>query len=138
MDRKMDVFVCVPPTSPLRAVEDVDACIRLLWKSDADLVVTVKPADRSPYFNMVVLDGDGCARLVIPPDQPIYQRQSVPQVYDMTTVAYAARPAFVLSARSMFEGKVKAVVVPAERAVDIDTELDFTFAEFLLSRSSLK
>ena len=133
---KMDVFVCIPPTSPLRAVEDVDACIQTLLESDADLVITVKPAERNPYYNMVVLDGEGYARLVIPSDQPIHQRQAAPSVYDITTVAYAARPEFVLNANSMFEGKVKAVVVPAERALDIDTQLDFKFAEFLLGQSS--
>lgn len=133
---KMDVFVCIPPTSPLRAVADVDACIQTLLESDVDLVITVKPAERNPYFNMVVLDEQDYARLVIQPDKKIHRRQAAPMVYDMTTVAYAARPEFVLSADSMFEGKVKAVVVPAERAVDIDTELDFRFAEFLLGPSS--
>ena len=130
---KMDVFVSIPPTSPLRAVEDVDACIRALLESDAELVITVKPAERNPYFNMVMLDEAGYARLVIPPDRAIHQRQAAPTVYDMTTVAYAARPNFVLNANSMFESKAKAVIVPAERALDIDTELDFKFAEFLLS-----
>ena len=133
---KMDAFVSIPPTSPLRAVEDVDACIQTLLESDADIVITVKPAERNPYYNMVVLDKAGYARLVIPADRAIYRRQDTPPVYDMTTVAYAARPEFVLNANSMFEGKVKAVIVPAERALDIDTELDFKFAEFLLGQSS--
>ena len=133
---KMGVFVCIPPTSPLRAVEDVEACIETLLDSDADLVITVKPAERNPYFNMVVLDEAGYARLVGQIKGTIHQRQAAPAVYDMTTVAYAARPEFVLNARSMFEGKVKAVVVPAGRALDIDTELDFKFAEFLLTQSS--
>lgn len=133
---KMDVFVSIPPTSPLRAVEDVDACIRTLLESDADLVITVKPAERNPYFNMIVMDEAGYAQLVIPPNETIHQRQAAPLVYDMTTVAYAARPEFLLNANSMFEGKVKAVVVPTERALDIDTELDFKFAEFLLGQSS--
>ena len=55
-----------------------------------------------------------------------------PPVFDITSVAYAERPKFILEAKSMFEGRVRAVVVPAERAIDIDTELDFKFAEFLL------
>jgi N-acylneuraminate cytidylyltransferase len=116
----------------------VDACIQTLLESDADLVITVKPAERNPYFNMVMLNVEGYARLVIPPEGKIHRRQDAPRVYDMTTVAYAARPDFVLNASSMFEGKVKAVVVPAERALDIDTELDFKVAEFLLSQSLLQ
>ena len=133
---RRNIFVCIPPTSPLRAVENVDACIQELLETDADLVITVKPADRNPYFNMVMLDAEGCARLVITVNKEFHHRQTAPQVYDMTTVAYAARPEFVLQANSMFEGKVRAVVVPPEQAVDIDSELDFKFAEFLLSQSS--
>jgi len=132
----IDAFVCVSPTSPLRAVEDVDACIQMLLDTDSDMVMTVRPSERNPYFNMVVLDGGGGARVVMKPDRPIYRRQDAPVVYDITTVAYAFRPAFVLRTTSEFDGKVRAVVVPAERAVDIDTELDFAFAEFLLSRST--
>lgn len=132
---KMDVFVSVPTTSPLRALDDVDSCIRTLLKSDADLVITVKHAQRNPYFNMVVVDDEGYARLAMPSNQSFFRRQAAPPIFDMTTVAYAARPEFVLNANSMFEGKVKAVVVPAERALDIDTELDLRMAEFFLSCS---
>lgn len=131
----LDIFVSVPPTSPLRAVEDVDSCIRALMESDADLVITVRPAERNPYYNMVVLDEAGYAGLVIRPNQTVHRRQAAPHVYDITTVAYAARPEFVLSSGSLFDGRIRAVVVPTERALDIDTELDLEFAEFLLSRS---
>jgi N-acylneuraminate cytidylyltransferase len=133
---RMTMFVCLPPTSPLRDVEDIDACIKMLLTGDTDIVITVRPAERNPYFNMVMLDEAGYAQLVIPPNRTIHRRQAAPPVYDMATVAYAARPEFVLNANSMFEGKVKAVIVPAERALDIDTELDLKFAEFLLSLSS--
>ena len=51
----------------------------------------------------------------------------------LTTVAYAARPDYILNANWIFEGKLKAVLVPTERAVDIDTELDLAFAEYLLT-----
>ena len=132
---KVEVFICVPPTSPLRSTEDVDSCIQTLLENEADMVITVKPAERNPYFNMVVLNEQGFAQLAIPPEGNIYRRQDAPAVYDVTTVAYAARPEFVLNASSMFEGRLRAVVVPAVRALDIDTELDFKFAEFLLSQS---
>lgn len=132
---RIEVFVCVPPTSPLRAVEDIDDCIRALLKADADVVITIRAAERNPYFNMVALDAAGYARVVVAPRGKLFRRQDAPPVYDMTTVAYAARPEFVLNASSIFEGKVRAVEVPAERALDIDTDLDFKFAEFLLSQS---
>jgi CMP-N-acetylneuraminic acid synthetase len=135
---RCDVMVCVPTTAPLRSVEDVDACIRLLLESDADVVITVTPASRSPYFNMVTMDADGVATVVIPRTVATFRRQDAPAVYDMTTVAYAARAAFVLGASSLFEGRVRAVVVPQERALDIDTELDFRVAECLFGHGGAR
>ncbi|MBN1876995.1 MAG: acylneuraminate cytidylyltransferase family protein [Anaerolineae bacterium] len=132
---EMAAFVSIPPTAPLRHASDVDACIQKLLGSDADIVITVKKAERNPYFNMVSINEQDYAHLVIPPKQTVYRRQDAPQVYDMTTVAYAARPDFILNASSIFDGKVQAVVVPSERALDIDTELDFQIAALLLEKS---
>jgi len=131
----IDVFVCIPTTSPLRSISDVDTCIHALLNSDADIVITVSPAEKNPYYNMVVLDENGFARQVIESDTHVYRRDSYPTVYDMTTVAYVARPEFILNSVSPFSGKVKAVSIPSERALDIDTELDFKFAEFILENS---
>jgi N-acylneuraminate cytidylyltransferase len=50
----------------------------------------------------------------------------------MATVAYVARPEFVMNHLGIFAGRVRAVTVPTERAVDIDTLLDFKIAECLL------
>jgi N-acylneuraminate cytidylyltransferase len=131
-EQPIDVTVVLPPPSPFRAPEDVDACVDALVNSDADIVMTVTPSERNPYFNLVQLDEAGYARLVIPGDN--LTRQSVPPVYAMTAVAFAARPAFIMRAKSLFDGTVKSIIVPAERAIDIDTELDFEFAEFLMRK----
>jgi N-acylneuraminate cytidylyltransferase len=49
----------------------------------------------------------------------------------MATVCYVANPEFVISHGATFDGRVKAVHVPPERSIDIDTLLDFRIAEFL-------
>lgn len=129
---EFDIFVSLPATSPFRSIEDVEACIRILREeAETDLVVTVKPAERSPYFNMVTIGEDGAARLVIPPKGPVVRRQDAPAVFDMTTVCYAARPSFVREKSGLFEGRLRVVEVPADRALDIDTPFDFAIAEFL-------
>jgi N-acylneuraminate cytidylyltransferase len=128
-----DAFVSLPATSPLRAVSDVDRCLdAFIDCPDTDIVITVRESERSPYFNMVRLDADGHARLVIEGAGGAFQRQDAPVVYDITTVAYVARPAFVLSAERIFAGLVRTVEVPRERSLDIDTPFDFRLAEFLM------
>ena len=132
--RIVDVLVSIPTTSPLRRKEDIEACLLKLLKTDAGVVITVREAERSPYFNMVKIDKKGNANLVMPSRKAVTRRQQSPKVYDMTTVAYAARASFIRKAKSLFDGKVKAVVIPQERALDIDMMFDFKIAEFLIKR----
>jgi N-acylneuraminate cytidylyltransferase len=81
---------------------------------------------------MVKLNKDGYAVLVNPPQTAIARRQDAPIVYDVATVCYVLNPKFVMIRDSIFSGIVKAVEVPTERAIDIDTLLDFQIAESLL------
>jgi len=127
-------MVSVPVTAPLRRPEDIERCLDLYSKGGADVIVTVSQAHRSPYFNMVQRRPDGTVALVVQTSREFGRRQDVPAVFDMTTIAYVADPEFVLSRDSIFQGRVKAVEIPPERAIDIDTLLDFEMAEFLMSR----
>ncbi|PAW77378.1 MAG: acylneuraminate cytidylyltransferase [Verrucomicrobia bacterium Tous-C9LFEB] len=126
-----DIFLSLPATSPLRSTEDVEKCIDLLEHSDADVVVSMRDAERNPYFNMVKAAPDGKLQLFATPPPGVHRRQDAPPVFDLTTVAYVTRPEFVLKANRIFDGTVRGVVVPWERAVDIDTENDFAIAELL-------
>lgn len=129
---QFDRFVSLPATSPLRAVEDVERCISSL-DNETDVVVSVKEAQRSPYFNMVVVGNDGFSRLAIEPKRPITRRQEAPAIYDMTTVCYVTRPKFILNNDSIFKGKVRSVIIPESRGLDIDNPLDFQLAEYLVN-----
>ena len=128
-----DAMVSVPTTAPLRLPVDIENCLDQYEKGDADMVITVTDAHRSPYFNMVKANADGTVGLVIPPQSAIVRRQDAPVVYDMATVCYVANPKFVMTHNATFDGRVKAVHVPTERAIDIDTLLDFQIAESLLN-----
>jgi len=127
-----DAIIVLPVTAPLRSVVDVDKCIDLFEEGEIDSVITVSDASRSPYFNMTVNDDSGFSKLVIPIKKQISRRQDAPEVFDMTTVAYIVSTNFVKDFNGIFEGRVKSVVIPRERAVDIDDLMDFKIAECLL------
>src|SRR5262249_37726577 len=108
LDGKMpEVLVNIPAVSPLREVEDVENCLAALLESDADLAITVKVADRNPYYTMLTLK-DGWVNMLIAPPKPIFRRQDAPEVFDIVPVAYAARAEYVLQTPSLLAGKVKA------------------------------
>ena len=129
---KIDVLVVLPVTAPLRSINDVNKCIDLFEKGGVDSVITVSESNRNPYFNMTSNDSKGYSSLVIQSDKGIVRRQDAPQVFDMTTVAYVVDANFVKEFNGIFEGKVKSVIIPPKRSIDIDTMLDFEIAEFFL------
>lgn len=128
-----EVMVSVPTTAPLRSALDIEICLDKYEEDNVDIVITVTDAHRNPYFNMVTIEMDGTSQLVNPPQSAFAQRQTAPMVYDMATVCYVAKPEFVITHNAIFEGRVKAVHVPAVRAMDIDTLLDFQIAESILN-----
>lgn len=129
--RLPEVFLSLPATSPLRSTIDVENCLNEFKKSRADFVVGITPSERNPYFNMVKKGEDNQLDLVIQPGEKYSRRQDTPAVFDLTTVCYVGKPSTILTKNSIFEGKVAGVEIPRERAIDIDTELDFQIAEFL-------
>lgn len=128
-----DVFLTLPPTAPLRTSDDVARCLAALT-DEFDVVVTMTESYRSPWYNMVLKNADGSIDQVIKSSRRIARRQEAPFTYDLTTVAYVAKPLFVLRAGSYWEGRVTGVMIPRSRAIDIDTEEDLVIAEALLSK----
>ena len=133
-----ELMVSIPTTAPLRDVLDIDRCLDEYEKGGADIVVTVTEANRNPWFNMVSYLDEDLVELVNKPAGKVSRRQDAPVVYDMTTVAYVANSNFVMEKDGHFEGRVRAVHIPIERAIDIDTLLDFEFAAFLMQKREVK
>jgi len=132
-----DPFISIPTTAPLRDRMDVEKCIDLYEESDSDIVITISESSNNPWFNMVKKDDNSLLSLVNNSSEHIYRRQDAPQVFDIVPVAYVANPKFILQTNNMFSGKVRSIEIPKERSVDIDTLLDFKFAEFISRNSSI-
>lgn len=130
-------FISLPATAPLRNKDDVESCLQRL-DEDTDIVVTITETNRSPWFNMVREKDDGHICLLVEGAERYDRRQDVPKAFDMTTVAYVTRPQYIRDASHVFDGRVKAVKIPAARALDIDTELDFQIAEYLIAKTTRK
>jgi CMP-N-acetylneuraminic acid synthetase len=126
-------FVSLPTTSPLRNVKDVESAIFKKRNTNADICIVVTPAGRSPYFNMVKKSTSDLMELVNKPTSPIFNRQDVPDVFDITTVAYVASVEFIMNSSNIFDGRVSSIEIPKCRAIDIDDIYDFKFAECILN-----
>jgi N-acylneuraminate cytidylyltransferase len=135
--KPIDIFVSVPTVCPLRNESDVARAIALYRKGNADIVFSVTPSAANPYYNMVELDTSGTASLSKPPEAVVHGRQKAPTVYDIVAGVYVTSPTYIRESDSIWGGRNATIEIPRERAVDIDTEMDFRLAEFLLQGGTM-
>jgi CMP-N,N'-diacetyllegionaminic acid synthase len=131
-----DTIVDLDATSPLRSVEDIQNAVKLLEDSDWGNVITAMPARRSPYFNLVELNANGVVELSKHLETAIVRRQDAPKCYDMNASIYVWTHQVLYSSDTVFNQDTRLYVMPEERSIDIDSELDFRFVEFLMSHES--
>ena len=67
-----------------------------------------------------------------------FRRQDAPNVYDMNASIYIWKRQALLEIETLFTDKTSLFIMPEERSVDIDTELDWAFIEFITGRSLQK
>ena len=121
------------PTSPLREAGDIDAMLGTCLKARAPACVTVSPADKNPAW-MFFRERDGHMRPVIDAAAaPAFRRQDLPQAYTLNGAIYAARREWLAGRASYLSPETVCHVMPRERSIDIDTELDFAIVRALLS-----
>lgn len=128
-----DSVMLLQPTSPLRTAIDIDNAIELLNAKNAGAVVSVCEAEHHPYWSNT-LPPDGCMKDFLTPAARKKNRQELPSFYRLNGAIYLARTDSLRLRRDFIGKETYAYIMPKERSVDIDTEMDFEFAEFLLVR----
>ena len=128
-----DIVVDLDCTSPLRTPGDITAAIDLLEERKAPNVITAMPARRSPYFNLVETDAEGHVRLAKSLAAPVLRRQDAPQCFDMNASIYVWRRAALFEEPPIFKPATALYVMPEERSIDIDSELDFKIVEMIMT-----
>lgn len=132
---RFDVVADLAVTSPLRAPEDIQGAIRLLEETGVSNVLSGSPAAKSPYFTIVELNEGGFIRRSKSTPTPIFCRQDAPQCYDLNGAVYVWRREILEpdDSRVLMDDS-RLFIMPAERAPDIDTELDFLVIEAMTAR----
>ena len=128
-----EIMILLEPTCPLRSVEDITKCIHLLVNNGYDSVATFKEAELNPHRAWKI--DNGKPEVFIPGAIPWLPRQKLPKAYQLTGAVYAFYSNRLnQEKRSLLFGKSGAVVLPKERSLDIDDELDFEILETLIRR----
>jgi len=127
---RFDYVVVLQPTSPLRTGSDIDAALTLLIESGADSVVSVyEVGDHHPARMYRIVEGRLVPYASEPPDR---LRQGLPPVYHRNGAIYACRRALIEEQGTLIGPDTRPYIMPRERSINIDDELDLAFADFLL------
>lgn len=126
------LVVLLQPTSPLRTVDDIDGCIAQLLETGSRACVSVVEPDKSPYWMYRVTGGGRLEALF---DVEFDRRQDLPSIYALNGAVYVAECGWLKETKSFMSVETSGYVMPKERSLDIDTELDLKLCNFLKSEA---
>jgi CMP-N,N'-diacetyllegionaminic acid synthase len=133
---KYDYVAMLQPTSPLKTAEDIDAALNQLIKEDADGIISVVTVDNNHPMKMKKFLGEGGkSGLLVDYEAPPYEncpRQFLPPVFMVNGALYATKRDVFMEIGSFKGNKCIGYIMPMDKSVNIDTELDFILAEHML------
>jgi CMP-N,N'-diacetyllegionaminic acid synthase len=125
-----DAVLLLQPTSPFRTAGDYNK-LKEEFAQDCDMAVSVKHTKENPYFTIFEEDKDGFLEKSKKSDY--VTRQACPPVFAYNGSMYLIKTASLKSKGLHGLGKIRKVIMPDERSVDIDTMADWIMAEYFLN-----
>lgn len=135
IERNFDVIVLLQPTSPFRRLEDIKEALRM-YNDDTDMVVSVKAASANPYYNLFEMDAFGFLK----PSKgngSYIRRQDAPPVWEYNGAIYVIRPQTLREKSLCRFDRIRKWEMDELHSLDLDSLLDWKFAEFLLKENLL-
>jgi CMP-N,N'-diacetyllegionaminic acid synthase len=133
---QFDAVVILQPSSPLTWSQDIDASIDLFETTGADTVVSVVQIEHAIHpLKLKVMNG---SRLLpyLGEEKGRMAEHELPKVFVRNCAVYATRRK-VIDQGLVIGDDCRGYVMPRERSIDINEELDLMFAEFLLTKFQL-
>jgi len=125
-----DIVVLLQPTSPLRKVEDIEKAIELFLNNECKSVVSVCKYRENPYWSLKI--EKGYAKPVFGWDYFLKRSQDLPRVYTLNGAIFITTVKNLFKYNGFFNDKICLYIMPVDRSIDIDEEVDFKFAGLLL------
>ena len=64
------------------------------------------------------------------------RRQDAPITYDMNASIYIWKRDYLINSNNLFSENTSLYIMPEERSIDIDNQLDWDIVEFLIKRKN--
>lgn len=129
-----DAVLLLQPTSPLRTTDDINQCIELAQELGAPSVVSVSEPEEHPYWMYRLREDQRLQSFIDAPK--VSCRQELPRIYALNGALYFALSGWLRRRRAFVTEETVAYVMPRERALDLDSLIDWKLGELLLRDGS--
>ena len=130
LGKNFDAILLLQPTSPFRNQFDFNQLMDK-YDNNIDMVVSVKLAKENPYFTLYEETQQGL--LHKSKEGNFERRQDSPLVYAFNGSMYLINVKSIKKSKLSEFDKIRKIIMPEERSVDIDTPADWALAEFYLN-----
>jgi len=127
------------PTTPLISIDDIKEGMRLFESSGYRTVMSVTEYEHAIYNAWTVSESkEGNVLEPCFPDSPFKYTKSTecPVAYRANGGILVTNPRELMLKKTYRSKPIAPYVMPLERSIDIDTDFDFSLAEFFFSRAS--
>ena len=130
-----DWVLLLQPTSPLRSAEDIDGIWKFCQELCAPAAVSICEVRKHPYW---MYQCNTAKRLepFISGRPNVTRRQDLPSAYSLNGALYIARTEWLLKQRNFIGPETLGYIMPPERSVDLDTQQDWQWVEFLIEQEN--
>lgn len=130
-----NAVVILQPSSPLTLPQDISATIELLKSSGAETAVSVVQLEHAIHPVKLKVMEDDKLLPYLEEERGRMSENELPKLFVRNCAVYATRRD-VIDRGDIIGTDCRGFVMPRERSVDINDEMDFMFAEFLSRRST--
>ena len=130
---RTDILVLLQPTSPLRTAKDIDLAIKeFVSNKNALSLVSVTKSRKSPLLSLKINKRTKYLEPLLGWEYFLKRRQELKDTYFPNGAIYIIRPKTLEKERSFYTKKTIPFIMPYEKSIDIDDELDLKLAEMFL------
>lgn len=130
---RMDWVCLLQPTEPFRSPDDLERCLELGSTSGGDSVISVVRVFATHPILMKRIENDQLLPFCLEEREGTRRQDYQPPAYMRNGAIYLTRRDVLMNQGSIWGKWIHPYVMPLERSVSIDTELDFKLAEIMMS-----
>lgn len=129
-----DVIILLQPTSPLRSAEDISNALSLFINNDASSVVSMCMVEHSPLLTCQLNSDGDLSNFYFSIKNLSSRSQDLPTYFRLNGAIYISRLDDFVREASFFSNPGFPYIMPIERSIDIDNEIDYLTAQVFMNK----